>query len=128
MCVFLKFVAASVFLLSTSSTALAAAPQSYVNENWGFSVMMPSGRTYETDPPPAPNHGFRIPTSEQSFVWVNGESTDDESLVAAAATQQAYWAQSGCHELHSNSTALDGHQAQSVLLACPAGKNGAGKK
>jgi hypothetical protein len=93
----------------------------YKNENWGFLVRLPKGLRYETSRAPNPNHGFQVPISRTSFVWVNAESSDDQSLSAATKTELGLWLGMGCSQLGRSSTSLGKRPANWLMLKCPAG-------
>ena len=95
--------------------------QIYENPNWGFSVKMPRSIHYAMDRPPNPNHGFRIIVSKESFVWVNGGSTDDRSLNEAAGTEVSFWLQQNCKIAMRRDTLLAKRPAIEVSLHCVAG-------
>jgi hypothetical protein len=101
--------------------AIAGQQQIYRNANWAFSVVMPQSIHYEMDRPPNPNHGFRIVISKDSFVWVNGESTDDASLNDATDSEVAFWEQEGCTKDVYRHTRLARTPAMEVRLRCRAG-------
>ena len=44
------------------------------NSEYGYSVLIPKGLKTRTDPPPLPQHGFRISLSTEAgcFIWVDG--------------------------------------------------------
>jgi len=100
------------------SCASAGQPHLYTNKNWGFSTSLPDSTIYETDPPPNPNHGFRVPISNEAFVWVNADSSDDQSSFSATDTEVGYWKQSGCTEFKRNKTTLGQRTAYNVIIMC----------
>lgn len=108
-------------ILIMATPALSAAPSTYVNSSWGFSVLVPSGMSYETNPAPNPNHGFRIIISKESFVWVNADSSDDQSLAAAVDTELRLWVEQGCATVQKYRTSLGAKPAEKIVLKCPAG-------
>jgi hypothetical protein len=77
--------------------------------------------SYETNPAPNPNHGFRIPISNESFVWVNADSSDDQSLAAAVDTELRLWVEQGCSTVQKSRTSLGAKPAEKVVLKCAAG-------
>ena len=95
--------------------------QVYDNNSWGFSVKMPQTIRYEMDRPPNPNHGFRIAISNDSFVWVNGESTDDPSLKDVADSEIALWQRQNCMIDAYMPTLLAHRPAMEIELHCHAG-------
>jgi hypothetical protein len=108
-------------VLLMAAPAFSAVPSTYVNSNWGFSVLVPSGMSYETSPAPNPNHGFKIPISKESFVWVNADSSDDQSLAAAVDTELRLWVEQGCATIQKSRTSLGAKPAEKIVLKCPAG-------
>jgi hypothetical protein len=104
-----------------ASAADGASAHEYRNANWGYSVIVPAGMRYETSPPPSPNHGFRATLSRDSFVWVDGTSSDDLSLKAAADTEVRLWSARGCRTVVRHGSTLGGRPAQHIALRCPAG-------
>ena len=95
--------------------------QTYKNENWGFSVTLPSSVRYETSRPPNPNHGFQVHVSRDSFVWVNADSSDDLSLSEAVETEKGLWVGQGCREIKRAPVPLGGRSAEQIQMDCPAG-------
>jgi hypothetical protein len=114
-------VAIFLAVLLMVAPAFSAAPPKYVNPNWGFSVLVPNGMSYETNPAPNPNHGFRIPISKESFVWVNADSSDDQSLAAAGDTELRLWVEQGCATIQKSWTSLGAKPAEKIVLKCFAG-------
>ena len=94
----------------------------YNNPNWGYSVTVPAGMRYATSRPPAPNHGFRVALSRQAFAWVDGGTSNDESLPAASETEARLWTAQGCRLIASGSATLGGRPAKRIVMRCPAGE------
>jgi hypothetical protein len=105
-----------------------AASRVYTNANWGYSVEVPPSIRYETVKPPNPNHGFRANISNDSFLWVNADSSDDESLNSASQTELGFWTQQGCRKLSARRSSLGGQEAVSMYLRCPVGLRRTGHK
>ena len=113
----------SIFLAATLFAIAASAEdfQTYKNENWGFSVIVPRSMRVETNKPPNPNHGFQVHLSPEAFAWVNADASDDLSLSATAGTEKGLWIQQGCKEIKKAIVLLGGKSAVALQLDCPAG-------
>jgi hypothetical protein len=51
--------------------ALAAGQNIYINQNYGYRISVPGTATIETDPPPAPQHGFNIVLGKERAISVD---------------------------------------------------------
>ena len=112
---------AALLFASAASAAVRVGHGEYTNRDWAFSVRLPREVKYEVDAPPNPNHGFRIPISAESFVWVNADSTDDKSLSQATASEAKLWTDQGCSLVRRVASSLGGKPAVEMQLKCIAG-------
>jgi len=60
---------------------------SYINQNYGFAIAVPSGLAIATDPPPAPQHGFQIILGQGRDISVDA-SFDSMFLGSAESAMQ----------------------------------------
>jgi hypothetical protein len=58
---------------------------SYRNSEYGYSIEIPAELKGSADPPPAPQHGVRIPLTDsgQSFLWVDGSFNSNDARSAS---------------------------------------------
>lgn len=108
----------SALLLIASAAAAHPAMKHYINDNWGYSVSLPASVRYEMAPSPAPNHGFDIMISKDAYVWVDGSSSDAETLEEAASDELHIWAEEGCALKAISPTLLGGTSARRAVLKC----------
>jgi hypothetical protein len=117
-----KRLAGFLFLCALAvAPAQASSTKVYRNAAWAFAVDVPAGLSYQVDAPPNPNHGFRINITKDSFVWINADSSDDQTLAAAARTELSLWTQQGCTKTATATSSLGNGPAVSLYLRCPAG-------
>ena len=103
-----------------ATSALSAELHVYRNPDYGFSVDLPGDIKCETNHPPNPNHGFKIPVSADAFVWVDAGSSDDQTLAGAAETEiNVGW--HGCTEVAREPAHLAAKPAEKIMLSCPVG-------
>jgi hypothetical protein len=87
----------------------------YTNREYGFSVTVPKRLKAFRNSPPAPNHGFRINLSEQSYLWVDASYNVTNSTYDTIPQREvAFLNQRG-----ANQSKLS-RQAQTMLRGIPA--------
>jgi len=91
--------------------------KTYANENYLFSVDLPSDVQIETAAPPNPNHGFAIRFDPQTSLWVDGSYTDDASLKDAVTSQSAVL-EPGCRQLRNVPAVLGHLRAAKLSFHC----------
>src|SRR3954447_9552364 len=114
----------NLVLIAAGAMGIASAgpeaTRQYTNSNWGFSVTVPRSLNYETTPAPNPNHGFRVTLSRASFVWVNADSSDADTLAQAATDEIRLWLSQACRLVRRGPDVLGNRPAERIRLRCMA--------